>query len=83
LWSISDVTSVDCIQTLKGHEGDVYTVQFHPGQNHIVSGGYDKIIRLFDVRSSILKKSFVGHNSSISSAIFNPLGNLIISGYLQ
>ncbi|GAM24710.1 hypothetical protein SAMD00019534_078850, partial [Acytostelium subglobosum LB1] len=80
IWDISQTTKPTCPLTIKAHEGDAYTVQFHPGQDHIASGGYDKTIHLHDVRTGQLVKSFIGHSSSISKVIFNPHGNLIISG---
>jgi len=49
-------------------------------QNHVATGGYDKIVRLFDVESGSVLKTFTGHSLSISSVLFNPLGNLIVSG---
>ncbi|PKC08099.1 WD40 repeat-like protein [Rhizophagus irregularis] len=49
-------------------------------KNHIVTGGYDKIIRLYDVSAGRLVKTFTGHQLSVSKTIFNPLGNLIVSG---
>ncbi|KAM9964460.1 hypothetical protein ACTFIW_004224 [Dictyostelium discoideum] len=76
----SNVINNNCLLSLKAHEGDAYTVQFHPGQNHIATGGYDKSIHLYDVRTGQLVKSFSGHTGSISKVIFNPHGNLIISG---
>mmetsp|Transcript_37641 Transcript_37641/g.150106 ORF Transcript_37641/g.150106 Transcript_37641/m.150106 type:complete len:603 (-) Transcript_37641:890-2698(-) len=83
LWKGSEL-SLDSNQTpeavLKGHEGDVYTVYFHPGGNHLVTGGYDKTLKLYDIRTGQVVRTFEGHNSSVSRAIFNPRGNLIISG---
>jgi len=72
--------NIICRATLRAHQGDVYTVRFHPGQQHLISGGYDKTVRLFDVCTGALKRTFVGHNSSVSRAIFNPSGNLVITG---
>lgn len=49
----------------------------------MVTGGYDKCVRLFDLRENstgALKKTFTGHNSSVSCVLFNPAGNFIISG---
>ncbi|KYR00548.1 hypothetical protein DLAC_02562 [Tieghemostelium lacteum] len=80
LWDIHTPSKPLCPLTIKAHEGDAYTVQFHPGQNHLASGGYDKAIHLFDARTGQLVKSFSGHTGSISKVIFNPHGNLIISG---
>eukprot|EP01117_Protostelium_nocturnum_P019685 TRINITY_DN859_c0_g1_i1.p1 TRINITY_DN859_c0_g1~~TRINITY_DN859_c0_g1_i1.p1 ORF type:complete len:491 (-),score=81.12 TRINITY_DN859_c0_g1_i1:1125-2597(-) len=86
LWNLhptedeEDQITSSCVSTLSSHQGDVYSVRFHPSQRHIVSGGYDKTARLYDVTTGQLKRAFVGHNSSISRAIFNPYGNLIITG---
>ncbi|KAL6070987.1 WD40 repeat-containing protein SMU1 [Balamuthia mandrillaris] len=79
LWDLSRQVVVNS-KTLKSHKGDVYSVKFHPGENHVVTGGYDKIVRLFDVRTGTLIKTFTGHQASVSKVIFNPHGNLIISG---
>ncbi|KAL1916932.1 uncharacterized protein VTP21DRAFT_5129 [Calcarisporiella thermophila] len=69
-----------CISTLSGHSGDVYTVKYHPNETHIATGGYDKIVRLYDVNTGQIVKTFTGHQLSVSKTTFNPLGNLIISG---
>ncbi|ORY89421.1 WD40-repeat-containing domain protein [Leucosporidium creatinivorum] len=69
-----------CATTLEGNLGDVYAARWHPMGNHIATGGYDKIVRLFDVESGTILKTFTGHSLSISSVMFNPLGNLIVSG---
>ncbi|KAG9296188.1 hypothetical protein G9A89_014780 [Geosiphon pyriformis] len=79
LWDMKS-SKHTCVTSLSGHAGDVYTVKFHPGDNHIVAGGYDKIVRLYDVNTGQLVKMFNGHQLSVSKTIFNPLGNLIISG---
>ncbi|KAF2068728.1 hypothetical protein CYY_009949 [Polysphondylium violaceum] len=80
IWDIQSPSKPLNPFSTKAHEGDAYTVQFHPGQNHIVTGGYDKMVHLYDARTGVLVKSFSGHNGSISKVIFNPHGNLIISG---
>ncbi|CAG8561372.1 4546_t:CDS:2 [Acaulospora colombiana] len=49
-------------------------------QNHVVTGGYDKIVRLYDISTGQLVKMFTGHQLSVTKTIFNPLGNLIVSG---
>ncbi|KAM0746289.1 WD40 repeat-like protein [Meredithblackwellia eburnea MCA 4105] len=66
--------------TLEGNEGDVYAARWHPMGNHIATGGYDRIVRLYDVESRAILKTFTGHALSVSSVLFNPLGNLIVSG---
>ncbi|CAG8769321.1 31346_t:CDS:2, partial [Racocetra persica] len=74
LWDMK-TSKYTCVSSLTGHSGDVYTVKFHPGD-----ASYDKTVRLYDVSTGKLVKMFTGHQLSVSKAIFNPLGNLIISG---
>eukprot|EP00842_Homolaphlyctis_polyrhiza_P005930 jgi/Hompol1/6338/HPOL_001506-RA len=69
-----------CIATLDESSGDVYTVKYHPTNRFIAMGGYDKIVRLYDLERGVVAKSFQGHQLSVSKVIFSPLGNLIISG---
>jgi WD40 repeat protein len=49
-------------------------------QSHLVTGGYDKTVRLFDVNTGSVVKTFTGHQLAVTKTIFNPLGNLVISG---
>ncbi|SGY94154.1 BQ5605_C037g11633 [Microbotryum silenes-dioicae] len=76
----NEVEAERCVTTLEGNHGDVYSARWHPSGQHLVTGGYDKIVRLFDVESGTILKTFTGHSLSISSVMFNPLGNLIVSG---
>ncbi|OQR91077.1 hypothetical protein THRCLA_22491 [Thraustotheca clavata] len=70
----------DCVSTLTGHVGDVYTVNIHPSETHLVTGGYDQSVRLFDIQTGAMVKSFTGHSASVCDAQFNRHANLIVSG---
>jgi COMPASS component SWD3 len=59
---------------------DIYCVQYHPDEKHIVTSGYDANISLHEVESGKLIKNFEGHTSSVCSVAFNPHGNLLASG---
>ena len=72
-----------CTETLRHHSGDVYTVKMHPRETHIVTGGYDKAIRLIDLRTGVCVKEFLGHTAPVSQVLFNPHGNLIIRYYIS
>ncbi|KAJ1654362.1 hypothetical protein IWQ61_005691 [Dispira simplex] len=80
LWDIQDAKDPSCVATLTGHEGDVYSLGYHPCNTHIVSGGYDKTIRVTDVTTGSMVKVLSGHELSVSQVTFNPLGNLVVSG---
>ncbi|KAI8586600.1 WD40-repeat-containing domain protein [Geranomyces variabilis] len=71
---------IQCLSTFEESCGDVYSVKFHPAGRHVVAGGYDKTVRLYDIERGAVVKTFTGHHLSVSRNIFNPLGNLIVSG---
>ncbi|CAG8520389.1 6639_t:CDS:10 [Dentiscutata erythropus] len=90
---IWDIESAKVKGILTGHESRIWDISSNKNgsmissasgdgtiKNHIVTGGYDKKIRLYDVSTGKLVKIFTGHQLSVSKTIFNPLGNLIISG---
>lgn len=79
LWDFKP-NRVQCSATLADGSGDVYSVKFHPASRHIVMGGYDRTVRLYDIERGALVKTFTGHQLSVSQTIFNPLGNLIVTG---
>ncbi|CAO3687778.1 unnamed protein product [Umbelopsis vinacea] len=79
VWDLKS-SKANCVSTLSGHSGDVYSVQYHRSETNLVTGGYDKTVRLFDVNTGAVVKTFQGHQLAVSKTIFNPLGNLIISG---
>ncbi|ORX53227.1 WD40 repeat-like protein [Hesseltinella vesiculosa] len=79
IWHVRD-GKASCVNTLYGHTGDVYSVHYHPNEGHLVSGGYDKTVKMFDVNSGSIVKTFAGHQLAVTKTIVNPLGNLIISG---
>ncbi|KAK0569266.1 hypothetical protein OC861_001081 [Tilletia horrida] len=69
------------ITTLRGGMiGDAYTCTFHSDERHLLAGGYDKLVRLFDINSGTVVKTFTGHQLGVSSAVFSPVGNLIVTG---
>lgn len=71
---------VPCIATLADHDKDVYTARFHSHGNALVSAGYDRRVRLYDVETQTVLKTLDGHRSAVSSVAFNARGNLVISG---
>ncbi|XP_063928086.1 WD repeat-containing protein 5B-like [Zophobas morio] len=79
LWSVFSEKE-ESIATLSGHVGDVYTCFVHSAQSHIISGGYDKKVCIFDIEREELLQTFVGHELSVSSCTCNRYGNIIITG---
>ncbi len=80
LWN----TLGECKYTIKeqGHEGWVSCVRFAPGAEKplIVSAGYDKIIKVWELSTCKLLANLVGHKGYISTVTVSPDGSLCASG---
>ncbi|TMW58948.1 hypothetical protein Poli38472_007093 [Pythium oligandrum] len=72
----------DCLATLGLGQGsgDLYSVNLHPSETHLVTGGYDQTVRLYDITTGTNLKTFRGHVASVCDAQFNRYANLIVSG---
>jgi WD40 repeat protein len=64
----------------EGHKGAVYCVVFSPNGKHIVSGSYDRTIRVWDIMTGNIKAGPFGmHGGSFNSVSFSPNGRYIAS----
>ena len=66
--------------TLKGHRNWVGSVAFSPDGKILASGGWDAIIRLWDVETGKLKGRLRGHTRGVISVAFSPDGKILASG---
>ena len=48
------------VHTLTGHSDRVYSVDFSPDGNRVVSGSDDTFVKIWDVATGALVSSFVG-----------------------
>lgn len=80
IWDVAHASDARCVATLAVHRGDIYSLVAHPHATHLVSGGYDRSVRLLDARTGVAVRLFEGHELSVTRATFNPHGNLIVSG---
>ncbi|KAF0158087.1 MAG: wd40 repeat subgroup [Syntrophaceae bacterium] len=76
VWDIT-LAKVDRISTgLKA----VNSLAFSKDSNWILSGGEDKIVRLWDLASGKETMSFIGHTADVTSVAVSPDGKLAASG---
>jgi WD40 repeat protein len=51
----------------------------HPDDAHVVSGGYDRVVHIYSLKSGEEIKTCTGHSAPVTQVAFNPYGNLAIS----
>ncbi len=64
---------------LPGDGQALMAVAFSPDNKLIVSGGYDNAVKVWDVATGALTRSFTGHSSTIWAVGFSPDGKWIAS----
>jgi WD40 repeat protein len=71
------------VATLKGHTEIVYAVAFSPDGTHVLTGSFDKTLKLWETATGKEIKTFggpSGHQNLILSVAFSPDGQLLASG---
>ncbi len=69
--------------TFKGHEGPVLAVKFAPDGKTLVSGGFDQLVRFWDLSTGDEVRSIKGHDGPISSVAYDPAGEKLATGSLD
>jgi WD40 repeat protein/serine/threonine protein kinase len=67
-------------QTIRGHAEWVLIVAFSPDGKKIVSGSWDKTLKLWDASNGIEILSLKGHKGAVDCVAFSPDGKEIVSG---
>ncbi len=79
----SPAPALTILHTLEGHKELVYSVNFSPDGKHLISGSFDKSLKLWDVKTAKEVKSYAGtsgHTDLVLTTAFSPDGRLIASG---
>jgi WD40 repeat protein len=71
--------SFPAAERLVGHTGDVFAVAYSPDGSRIVSGSWDKTLKIWDANSGKLLSSLEAHTDLVSAVVFSPSGHLIYS----
>ncbi|KAL6811852.1 WD40-repeat-containing domain protein [Trichoderma camerunense] len=68
------------LQTLEGHSGLVWSAVISTDGQKIVSGSWDKTIRIWDIESGSLLQTLEGHPERVWSVAISTDGQTIVSG---
>lgn len=85
LWSTATKANIATLGTGRSEtpavvtSGDIYSCAFDGPGHQLLTGGYDKIVRLYDVASNTLVKTFTGHGLGVSSVTFDPATRLAVT----
>ncbi len=68
------------IYTLSGHSDSVTTLAISPDGKILVSGSYDKTIKLWNLITGKILKTLEGHKAAVKSVALTPDGEILASG---
>jgi WD40 repeat protein len=76
VWRLPDLVSV---VVFKGHKRGIWSVEFSPVDQCVVTASGDKTIRIWAISDGSCLKTFEGHTSSVLRALFVTRGTQIVS----
>lgn len=78
LWNTED-TSGEPVGVMNGHLGEISCLAFHPTEDRLVSGGWDRTVRVWNIKSMTQVLALEGHSDFLRSVQFLSDGNQILS----
>ncbi|KAG8409912.1 Transcription initiation factor TFIID subunit 5, variant 2 [Metarhizium acridum] len=76
LWSLE---SWACLCLYKSHDGPIYRTLWGPHGHYFISGGYDKVLRVWMQDHASPQRLLVGHDTAISAIAWHPNGMYVFS----
>ena len=77
--NVYTISNWELIRTLSGHGEHVRRVRFSPQGDHLVSGGSDITVRIWNAETGICQHVMHGHSDQINSVVYSPQGDLVAS----
>lgn len=73
----------DEIWCLRGHTALVSSVAYAPSSRTLLSGSYDKTVRVWNAGTGLEKQWFLGHKGAVTAVVFGSDGRTILSGSMD
>jgi WD40 repeat protein len=68
------------VRRFAGHDDGVLSVAVTPDGQYVVSGSWDKTVRLWELATGKEVRRFTGHEGSVTSVAVTPDGKCVVSG---
>ena len=76
MWNVS---TGQCINTLRGHNDEILDVAFNATGSKLVTASADGTARVYNTLTGACQAILIGHEGEISKVSFNPQGTKIIT----
>jgi WD40 repeat protein len=77
---IWDAQTGQCLKTLSGHTGCIWSVAYSPDNHHIVTGSEDRTAKVWNTLTGRCLKTLSGHTDAIRSVNYSPENQRIVTG---
>lgn len=76
---LCDVASGAVLKTFAGHADTIWSLNFSPDEEQIISGGVGGSVKLWDIATGKEIMTFAGHRSHVQGAVISPNGKQVLS----